>query len=148
MQKLGFVLSAGLALGLVAAPAAQAKSAWTQTVTVKASDWDPLVSPGGVSVLVVGAGETILLTDVVVTHNVVTTSSTFRANLRRGPASNPTPCATASLVLSPFVAPLETESINLSSAIEFQAGEQLCIVVGGAAGTDGLTFNLVGIKLP
>ncbi len=135
-------------LGLTLAPAAFAKSAWTQSVTVKASDWDPIASPGGVSVVVVGAGKTLLLTDVIMTHNVITTTATFRANIRRGPASNPTACATASLVLGPYVSPLETESIDLSTPIEFQAGEQLCIVIGGASGSDGITFNLVGVELP
>ncbi len=142
------VLAAGVVLAFASAPSVQAKSAWTQSVTVKASDWDAVLSPGGVSVLVVGAGETVLLTDVVMTHNVITTSATFRANLRRGSAANPTPCSSATAVLTPFVAPLETVSLNLSSPLEFQAGEQLCIVIGGAAGTDGITFNLVGIKLP
>ncbi len=145
MKPLNVVLAAGLALALVGAPCAEAATPWNLSVTVKASDYDPTV-PGGVSVYVVPAGETLLLTDVVMTHNVSTTSATFRANIRRGPASNSPACATASAVLLPYVSPAETVSLNLSSPLRFQAGEQICIVIGGASGTDGVTFSLIGIQ--
>lgn len=144
MKHLNAVLSTCLSLGL-AMPAVAAP--WTHSVTVKASDYSSS-SPGGVSVYVVAPGQTLRLTDVVMTHNVSSTTSTFRANLRRGPASNITPCATASPFLSPFVGPLETVSLNLTSPIVLQAGEQLCIVIGGAFGSDGVSFNLVGETLP
>jgi hypothetical protein len=101
-----------------------------------------------VLVHVVGAGETLLLTDVVMTHNVTSTTGTFRANIRRGSASNPTACSTASPVLGPYVSPLQTVSLHLSSPLEFKSGEQICIVIGGASGTDGISFNLVGVKQP
>ncbi len=140
-------LATGLLLSLSHAPRAVADTPWNQSVTVKASDFNPAV-PGGVVVTIVGAGETLLLTDVVMTHNVSTTSATFRANIRRGLATNPSACSSASLVLGPYVSPLETVSLNLSSPLEFKAGEQICIVIGGASGTDGISFNLVGVKLP
>ena len=80
------------------------------------------------------------------THNINTTTDTFRANIRRGPASNPTPCATASAVLLPYVSPAETVSLNLSTGIAFAPGEQLCIVIGGASGNAGVTFSFLGLK--
>lgn len=145
MKHLNAVLSTCLTLGLAAAPAGAA--AWNHSATVKASDYSPAV-PGGVSVVVVAPGQTLLLTDIVITHNVTGTTNTFRANLKRGSASNATPCATAVTVLAPYVSPLETVSLNLTSPIEFQAGEQVCVVVGGASGTDGVSLSLVGVQLP
>ena len=124
MKPLNVVLAAGLALALAGAPCAEAATPWNLSVTVKASDYDPTV-PGGVSVYVVPAGETLLLTDVVMTHNVSTTSATFRANIRRGPASNSPACrsfisaraiaSTSSSVTSPgtgkqFVSPNGTRT--------------------------------------
>lgn len=146
MKLSRLLLSTSLTAGLALAPHASAV-AWNANATVKASDYNPAV-PGGTSVLVVAAGETVQITDIVITHNVTSTTSTFRANLRRGPASNIVPCATASPVLTPYVSPLQTVSLHLTSPIELQAGEQLCVVVGGASGSDGITLNLVGVKLP
>jgi hypothetical protein len=147
MMKKTLLAALALALALTGAVRAAADTPWSQSVTVRASDFNPAV-PGGVLVHVVGAGETLLLTDVVMTHNVTSTTGTFRANIRRGSASNPTACSTASPVLGPYVSPLQTVSLHLSSPLEFKSGEQICIVIGGASGTDGISFNLVGVKQP
>ena len=135
------------AVVLAAAPAAKAATPWSQTVTVTGADFNP-DTPGGTSVLVVDAAEGLLLTDVVMTHNHLYTRLTFRANIRRGDAFNDVPCASASPVLTPFVSPVHNVSLNLSTGILFLPGEQICIVVENAHGTDGIVFNLSGATLP
>jgi hypothetical protein len=118
------------------------KSHFEHVATVKASD---LGGPAGV--LVTKAVErAIVITDVVITHNVNTTTETFRVNLRRGPAGNPNDCDTAGLMLGPYVSPAETVSINLTSGLMLKPGEQLCVVVGGAIGDEGATFTLSGYE--
>jgi hypothetical protein len=146
MKRTLLFLASSLVAVVAAAPSASAQTRYSQSVTVKASDWDPVANPGGVPVLVLGANEQLALTDVIMTHNTINTTGTFRANIRRGPASNPTPCATAGAVLTPFVSPLQTVALDLSTGLAFQAGEQICIVVGGASGSSGITFNFSGIK--
>ena len=146
MKRTILFLASSLAAVLAAAPHASAQTRWDYSVTVRASDWDPAVNPGGVPVYVLGPTQQLSLTDVIMTHNLSTTTGTFRANIKRGPASNPTPCATApGALLTPYVSPLETVSLNLSTGIAFQPGDQICVVVGGASGTSGITFNFSGV---
>ena len=144
-MKATHLLLTSLALALAAAPAS-AQTPWTQSKTVLASDYDPAVSPGGVLVFVLDADESVTVTDVIMTHNINSTSGTFRANIGRGSASNATPCATAAPVLLPYVSPKETVSLNLTTGLAFAPGEQLCAYVGGASGSSGLTFTFIGTK--
>jgi hypothetical protein len=144
-MKATSLLLASLALALAGAPAS-AQTPWTQTATVRASDYDPAVDGAGVTVLVLAADESLVLTDVVMTHNINTTSNTFRANIKRGSASNATPCASATPVLAPYVSPDETVSLNLTTGIAFAAGEQICVVIGGAIGSEGVSFTFLGLK--
>lgn len=141
------LLLASLAVALAGAAApASAQTPWNLIRTVKASDYDPAVSAGGVTALVLGAGESLVITDAILTHNSNTTTGTFRANILRGSASNATPCATANPVLIPYVSALETVSLNLTTGIAFGPGEQLCLNVGGATGSSGITFTFIGVK--
>ena len=112
-----------------------------ETVTVKSGDEGVLL---GVVIEVVPSDQHLILTDVVMTHNVNTTSTFFRANIRRGPDTNVTACESAGLVLGPYVNPGETVSINLSTGIEFGPDEQLCVTVGGAGVDEGLTLTFTG----
>jgi len=115
---------------------------YDETVTVKSGDVGGFA---GVLVEKVPDNQHLILTDVVMTHNINTTTNTFRANIRRGPASNPVDCDTAGLVLGPYVSPDETVSINLTTGIEFGPGEQICVVIGGAGTPDeGVTFSFTG----
>jgi hypothetical protein len=113
-----------------------------QTATVKASD-----TGGPAGVMVVKAQQkALVITDFVMTHNVNTTDGTFRVNFRRGPASNANDCDTAGLILGPYVSSAETVSINLTTGLRLEPGEQLCVAVGGASGNDGVTFSLSGYE--
>lgn len=114
---------------------------YDKTVTVQTNDEGTLA---GVVIEVVPDDQHLVLTDVVMTHNVNTTSTFFRANIRRGPSTNVTACETAGLVLGPYANPGETVSVNLSTGIEFGPGEQLCVVVGGAGADEGLTITFTG----
>lgn len=119
---------------------------WDYALTVKAQD--NTTTPTGFHVLTVPSGKKLVITDVVMTHNIITTSGTFRANIRRGPATNGSACKTASLVLGPYVNPKETVSLNLSTGIVFNSGDQLCIAIGGTGGpTEGVTFAFSGYYL-
>lgn len=114
---------------------------YDETVTVQTGDEGALA---GLVIEVVPDDQHLVLTDVVMTHNVNTTSTLFRANIRRGPSTNVTACEIAGLVLGPYVNPGETVSVNLSTGIEFGPGEQLCVVVGGAGAGEGLTITFTG----
>jgi len=102
----------------------------------------------GVLIAKAPADKALIITDLVMTHNVNTTTATFRANFRRGPASNPTDCETAGLVLGPYVSPEQTVSIDLSTGLRLNAGEQLCLAVGGAGAGEGITVALSGYEAP
>jgi hypothetical protein len=117
------------------------RTPWEEVITVQQGDQG---GTAGVLVEKVPANEILVLTDVVMTHNVITTTSTFRANIRRGPASNATDCDTAGLVLGPYVRPEETVSINLTTGVVFEPDEQICVVVGGAVANQGITFTFIG----
>jgi hypothetical protein len=82
----------------------------------------------------------LVVTDLVATHNVIDTNSTFRLNFSR--SSNN--CESVTQLLTPYVNPLETLSINLSTGLEFLPGESICAGVGGAGAGEGITFNLSG----
>ena len=77
------------------------------------------------------------------THNVNTTTNTFRANIRVG-----TCAGSASLVLGPYVSPDETVSINLATGIRLAPGTQLCMAIGGAGGNEGFTATFTGYTNP
>lgn len=112
------------------------------TATVKASD-----SGGPAGVLVAKAQQkALVITDFVITHNVNTTDGTFRVNFRRGPASNANDCDTAGLILGPYVSSAETVSINMTTGLRLEPGEQLCVAIGGATGNEGATFSLSGFE--
>ena len=113
---------------------------WELTETVQTGDPD--------LVYTVPTGQLLVVTDAVITHNVNTTTNTFRVNIRRGPASNPTPCETAALVLGPYVSPDGTVSLSLTTGILFKAEEQICVVVGGAGANEGVSFTLTGFTAP
>lgn len=117
------------------------RTPWEAVTTVRQGDQG---GTAGVLVERVPANEKLVLTDVVMTHNVNTTTSTFRANIRRGPASNATNCETAGLVLGPYVSPDETVSINLTTGLVFEADEQICVAIGGAGANEGITFTFIG----
>jgi hypothetical protein len=114
---------------------------WDLSLTVKSDD-------GVVHAFTVPQGRHLILTDVIMTHNVSSTTGTFRANIGRGPASNPSPCDTYDTVLPPYVSPAETVSINMTTGIEFLPGEQLCILIGSAGAGEGVTFAFTGYLAP
>jgi len=143
-----------LSVGLFNAGAANAQGAninvinthkdhWDLTTTVKSDD---LGGPAGVFLTKAPDNLAIVITDVVMTHNVNTTTGTFRANIRRGPANNPTDCETAGLILGPYVSPDETVSINLTTGLQLLPGEQLCVAIGGAGAAEGVTFSFSGYQ--
>lgn len=132
-----------LALTLLLSGCVTTNQLWDHGVTVKSQD--NTAAPGGFPVYTVPANKQLVLTDVVMTHNVNTTTGTFRANIRRGPASNASACQTAGLVLGPYVRPSETIALDLTTGILFKSGDQLCIAIGGAgAPTEGVTFGFSG----
>jgi hypothetical protein len=101
-------------------------------------------STAGVLIAKAPSDKALVITDFVMTHNVSTTSSTFRANFRRGPVTNPVDCQSANAVLGPYVNPKETVSINLSTGLLLKPGEQLCLAVGGASTGQGISVNITG----
>jgi hypothetical protein len=121
-----------------------ASRAWFDlTETVQSGD---VGGPAGVMVAKAGQ-RALVITDVVITHNVNTTTDTFRVNFRRGPASNANDCDSAGLILGPYVSPGETVSVNMSTGLRLLPGEQLCVVVGGTAdANEGVTFTLTGYE--
>jgi len=145
MKTMSVVLA--VAVALAAAPAARAETHWSQSVTVTGADLAP-AAPGGVPVLVLGADESVVLTDAVMTQTRVYQPYTYRVYIRRGEATNEVPCDVASRVLTSYVPAAGTASINLSTGLLFQPGEQICLFVDGASGTDGIAFDLIGVKLP
>lgn len=119
------------------------KELWEHVITVKAQD--NTSTPTGFHSYTVPSDKNLVITDVVMTHNINTTTNTFRTNIRRGPSSNGAPCQTAGLVLGPYVRPNETVSINLSTGVLYNAGDQLCIAIGGTTGSNqGVTHSFTG----
>ena len=148
---IGLGVGCGLSLLSVGQPAAARprnvnvvntdRTPWEAVITIRQGDQG---DTAGVLVARVPADQQLVLTDVVMTHNVSTANSTFRANIRRGSASNPSSCQTAGLVLGPFVSSNETVSINLTTGLVFEAGEQICVAIGGAGPNEGITFTFIG----
>ena len=148
------LLALGLASCLAVAALDQAAAATRKVNVVNShqTPWDTVItvrqgeqgSSAGVLVERVPDGEILILTDVIMTHNVNTTTSTFRANIRRGPASNTDECETASLVLGPYVSPDETVSLNLTTGVVFEPEEQICVAIGGAGANQGISFTFIG----
>ena len=114
------------------------RTAWTEQETVQVQDDFVVIKS-------VSPGEVLVLTDVIMMHNVLSTTDTFVAFV----ATSSNQCQTRTHVLPAYVSPLKTESINLSTGIEVPGGHQLCARVTAGPPTHGITFSFSGyFELP
>jgi hypothetical protein len=99
------------------------RTLWDTSLTIKQGDEG---TKDAVPVESVPTGQALIVTDIVMNHNIKTTTAIHRGTIYRGSAGNAVACDNADSVLIPFVEPGGFQSIHLNTGIRFGPGEQLC----------------------